>query len=279
MHGILTTPDGGVAHGAFGPDGLFAHPSNGIPSPRSLAQAAYDVLEAHGLGYLLWHVRFDHGELAAVLHRAGFSSTPYATHVLSLGQSHADLFAAYRKTRRNEIRQSQKKGCIIREATTYDDVLQYCAVHAKLAQQKEGFRVKYPAELIFGLLQLPQPATLSLAEVSGQVVAGALFIPDGDSVFYWHGAADRDFSDYFPTGALVDHGIQAAVARGAKSLNFGASGSDSLRDFKASFGAKPASNWTFTIGRRESLRTRLGRSLRRLFQPTRPVSPLLIVAC
>jgi lipid II:glycine glycyltransferase (peptidoglycan interpeptide bridge formation enzyme) len=132
-----------------------------------------------------------------------------------------------------------------------DEVEAYCRLHEKLEAAK-NFRVRYPAGLIHALLGLPNVATLLVAEVNDQVIGGAFFIRDGDCLMYWHGAADRDFASYVPSGALVDRGIQLAIAEGMRTVNFGASASDSLRSFKASFGAEPAQNLTFQLTGRVS---------------------------
>ena len=88
-------------------------------------------------------------------------------------------------------------------------------------------------------MTLPNVATLLIAEVNDQIIGGAFFIRDGDCLMYWHGAADRDFASYGAERRAVDRGIQLAIAEGMRTVNFGASSSDSLRSFKASFGAEP----------------------------------------
>lgn len=263
-HGIVSPLPDGTTTAEFGPAGLYAAPDPFLPRPASIRRVVRQAMKQHRISHLTWYVRFNHHALAAALTGAGFESVPHFTHVVALGGSHAEIFSRYRKTRRNEIRQSQRKGCVIRKATTYADVEEYCRVHETLALQKKDFKLKYPAALLFAFVQMGDSTTLLLAEVENRVVAGSLFFKDGDSMFYWHGAANREFSDYFPTGALVDSGIQLALSLSLKTFDFGASNSEPLRDFKGSFGATAAQNWTFTVKPPYPLRLRVSLAVRRL---------------
>jgi lipid II:glycine glycyltransferase (peptidoglycan interpeptide bridge formation enzyme) len=262
MHGIVKSR-GGSIKAEFGPQGLFACPAPFSFECRSLRKHLLMELRKQRVAKLMWHVRFDHESLALRLQDAGFSSEPYWTHALSLEKPYEEIFAGYHATRRNQIRKCYRRGVTIREAGSREDIAAYCLVHERLAGQKPGFKLKYPFELIYGLYQLKKHTTVLVAEIEGRVIAGALFFADGDSMFYWHGAADREYADLFPTGALLDRGIQIAMQKQLKSFNFGASNSDSLRDFKKSFGSEPRQNWTFCIEPKRSLAWRITSKIRR----------------
>lgn len=229
----------------FGPHGLFASPAPRLPDHDELRQAIAEAHREHRIESLSWHVRFDHQALAALLRDAGFTGDSYDTHVLSLGRPYEEVFAGYSGTRRNQVRKSQRRGVTIRQAMTPQDVASYCRVHEELEAAK-NFGTRYPLELIQALVELPE-SLLLLAEVEGRVIAGALFFLDGDSMLYWHGAADRTYSQFFAMPAVMDAGVQRACQAGMQSYNFGGSPSDSLRIFKESFGATLRQNWTFHI--------------------------------
>ena len=108
-----------------------------------------------------------------------------------------------------------------------------------------------------------RPFAELLAEVHDQVIAGALFFVDGDTLLYWHGGADREHSEYFPMPALMDVALQQAIQSGLASFNFGGSPSESLRFFKESFGAQVRQNWTFRVRKEANLGARIIDRVRR----------------
>ena len=188
MSGLLRPTPAGQIVAEFGPHGLFASPAPAVPNRRTFGQSLQNNLREHGISHLTWHVRFDHGVLAALLSEAGFTGTTYVTHVLTLGKPYDETFSAYSATRRNQIRKCFRRGVTLREAHSRDDVDRYARVHERLATTRD-FRTRYPADLLHNLIQLDQ-ALLLLAEVESRVIAGALFFVDGTSMLYWHGAAD-----------------------------------------------------------------------------------------
>jgi lipid II:glycine glycyltransferase (peptidoglycan interpeptide bridge formation enzyme) len=85
-----------------------------------------------------------------------------------------------------------------------------------------------------------------MAIVDGEIIGGGVFFCDGNSMRYWHGAASRAFSRYFPTCAVVAHAIRHSCEIGKKSFGFGGSmGKESLEAFKSYWGAKRREYWEF----------------------------------
>lgn len=253
IHGIVKPWSGGVV-AEFSVDGLYACPEPLLAnSGNELARALRELIRNEFLWVVL-NVRFDHEDLASQLQDADLSPVENICHVLKLDKSHDELFAAYRRTTRQEIKRCTRKyGVQIRRAINDEDVAKYCAVHEKLARQKKGFRVKYPYSLISELLKLREHATLLIGEYEGQVVAGTLFFRDGDSMLAWHSAADREYAHLDISPAIMDSGIQLACELGLTTFNLGASRTDSLRFFKTSFGAVPRKNWYFCLSSHRSL--------------------------
>lgn len=249
----------------FGPAGLYACPSPFSEIAKDEVNELVDGLKCQGILSVAWNVRFDHHLLAHRLMECDFSFSRSTTHVLVLDRPHKKLFSAYRPTRRNEIRRSFRQGLIVRRAVEHRDVASYCAVHDKLAKQKAGFRVKYPAGLIHEFVGLRDETILLVAQVGETIVAGALFFLDGDSMLYWHGAADREYSRWFATGALVDTAIKLACERHLATFNLGGSGTDSLRDYKESFGATTRDNWNFNITISKPFILRFRNAMRRVY--------------
>jgi hypothetical protein len=268
MHGVGRPAGSGFFAAEFGPYGICACPSPYPLHCRYLRRDLLQQLKKNRLCDLMWHVRFDNESLTSLLHNAGFNSEPYWTHALTLDKPHQEIFAAYSTTRRNQIRKCYRRGVAIRQAQNQADVLGYCQMHEKLEVEK-GFRLRYPRGLINELFQIKEHTILLLAEVENRVIGGALCFRDGDALIYWHGAADSDYAEYFPMGALLDQAVKISLHKQLKHFDFGASPSDSLRHFKESFGAQSRQNRSFRIRPELSVAQRLTRKTKVMLRPFR----------
>jgi CelD/BcsL family acetyltransferase involved in cellulose biosynthesis len=134
----------------------------------------------------------------------------------------------------------------LREANTTADINAYHNVYMQLFRETGRLASTYPVELFFALTSIPDNVRLLVAEYESKIVAGGLFFRDGCSVMYWHGAADRQYSRYFPSCAVIDEAVQWACATRATIFNFGGSGGiRSLEKFKEYWGATSRLNWEF----------------------------------
>lgn len=197
---------------------------------------------------LQWQVRFDHEPLAIILSALSLAHNRVQIHVLNLNHDYDVLFGNYSASTRNHVRKAVRRGVIV--STTHDprDVLSYHAIYSKHAQTKNwGF--EYPAKLTLDLIKSPQNACLKVARYNEAIIGGALFIRDGNSIYYLHGIGDRDYSHLFPASVVLDAGIQWACEVGAHFFNLGNSGVESinksLASFKSSWGAHTEQNWLF----------------------------------
>ena len=111
------------------------------------------------------------------------------THVLALASTHDAALAGYNATRRNEVRRAAKEGVTVRRTEDLASLTAYYRIHTALWYDK-GRPLDYPIEVFRDLLSLRE-AHLFVAEHAGAVIAGGLFFRDGDSLMYWHGAANR----------------------------------------------------------------------------------------
>lgn len=194
-----------------------------------------------------WNVRFDHAPLAEQLTAQGLPCERPTTHVLELGREYAQTLAGYSATTRNQVRRAQRQGVTVRAVQKAEEVRSYYRLHIQLAQQKGGYGLLHPLELFLEFRKAVGFTQLLIAEWEGRLIAGGLFFKDGDTLLYWHAAADRAYSHLFPAYAVLDTAIQHAHASGARLVNFGGSaGISSLERFKTSWGAVPRRNWCFT---------------------------------
>src|SRR5262249_36783665 len=113
-------------------------------------------------------------------------------------------------------------------------------------RQLGSYGYVYPIELLLELVKLRGTARLLIAEWEGKIIGGGLFLQDGCSVYYFHGAGDRDHSDLYPLCAVLDEAIQWTCEKGLAFFNLtGAPGLPELQRFKLSWGTRCELNWTF----------------------------------
>jgi lipid II:glycine glycyltransferase (peptidoglycan interpeptide bridge formation enzyme) len=197
---------------------------------------------------LRWQVRFDHEPLAIILSSLGLVYRRVQIHVLKLDRDYGDLFEHYHATTRNHVRKAARRGVVVRSTCDVEDIFAYQAIYSRHAENKNwGF--EYPAQLTMALVEMSGKACFKVAQYNNKIIGGALFVRDGNSVYYLHGVADRDHSRLFPASAVLDAGIQWACESGAEFLNLGNSGispiNTALATFKSSWGAHAEQNWLF----------------------------------
>ena len=246
MYALATPWPLGLQSVELGPAGLYGSPGwDGELAPSTVRELLASLRKPSTLS-LVWNVRHDHELLARRLEAEGLEAERLTTHVLPLGAGHDAVFAGYSTTKRNEVRAAERRGVQVRRGTTADDVRAYHRVHTGLVEEKADGRRVYALEVLNELVGLGAPVQLWLAELEGQVVAGGVFCRDGDSVLYWHGAADRTFARSYPSAAVLDAAIRDACAAGARTFNLGASnGIASLEQFKEQWGGRIAPYWRF----------------------------------
>ena len=194
---------------------------------------------------LIWRVRFDHQPLAQILQSCGLLSRRQVTQVIHLQQSYETTLRGYSASKQDEIRKAQRRGLVIREARSIEDLSAYQEIYRALAFQK-GWHFIYPLELSSQLAARRALARFFVAEFEGRIVGGKLFVRDGCSVLSLMGAADRRYTRLCPAAALTDAGIRWAYDVSAAYFNMGTSGSNaSVAQFKSSFGCCDETDWIF----------------------------------
>jgi Acetyltransferase (GNAT) domain len=225
------------------PFGLYAYPIHGADGRISDLVVRLKTFRTIAF---YWSVRFDHGDLADQLERCGLVRHEYTTQVLYLDRSYDAIFRGFSQTTRNQIRQAERKGVIVRRATENRDVSTYYALYQKLVGQRTDWGEIYTESLFAELVSLRNNVIFLLAEVDQQAIAGGWFFRDGNSLMYWHSVLDYDFKHYFPHYALINNAIRLASHEGMSSFNMGASLSKaSLEQFKSVWGARKVPCWSF----------------------------------
>ena len=266
---------------SLAPFGLYASPGwDDELQERTLASILQELRGTRTRGFV-WTVRFDHAALGSALASIGIPYQQTGTYVLRLDEGYERAVSGYNATIRNQIRKAARRGVCIRDASGEADVCAYHELHRRVVAQKEDWRgYEYPVELFLELSQLTASVRLLVAEHEGRMIAGALFFRDADSVMYWHGASDREYSQLFASRPIMDAAIRWACELGAGCFNFGGSaGMASLEQFKLAWGARPEVNWTFEWtnpiwARLSALKSVFGRTVSSSErQPRQPIIP------
>jgi len=180
--------------------------------------------------------------------------------------------AGFKKRVRSGVKKAKECGVEVFEATDDSSVRTYHGILTK-TYNRSGFS-PYPEAFykdVFNAFLPGRQAKLLLANYQGQSVAGAFFLTDRNTVYYWTGAFLREF-DKVEANAL----IQATMIEKAKISGFSTydmTGIDAFHPgialFKAGFGGQlcrfPSLTWESRASRqaRRLLRTltryRLGR--------------------
>lgn len=196
---------------------------------------------------LRWNVRFDHEPLANGLASLGLPYRREPNYVLLLGRDYEQVFAGYSAATRNHVRKGQRRGLLVREPNSVEEVDAYYQIYIRYAREK-GWFVIYPMQLSLDLMKLKDRTRFYVGEFDGRVVSGGMFVRDGPSVYYLHCVSDRAYAHVHPSSAIIDQGIRWACDCGAPYFNLGFSpASSGYAQFKESWGALTEHSWLFEV--------------------------------
>ena len=158
------------------------------------------------------------------------------------GTEGTTLLQGYRKGHRAAVRNAERRGVVIRRATSIEDYRTYHAIYLETVQRwdRQPF-VLYSADLFATLGALSardERIRLWLATLDERVLAGALTLHQGGNASYWHGASTMEGRGCNAGNLVVHAALIDAVEQGRTCFDFMPSASLSeVAQFKAGFGA------------------------------------------
>ena len=212
----------------------------GFLAPRPLTEA-----ECAGLGRLLRRA-VPAGRLVATPAAAcdpgpGFRATQLETHMIDLPADSAQVSGLLNRGQKSNLSQARRRGVCVRQADSIEDIRNYCRLYAA-TRTRWGDRTLtvYPDQLLLDLYaHAADGVTFWLAEVLGQVAAGALVLEWQGRLSYWHGAARQEFFSYYPNTLLHVAIMQEACSRGCTCYDLGPSaGLAGVAQFKSALGGR-----------------------------------------
>lgn len=158
-----------------------------------------------------------------------------------------ELQAQMNQSTRRKIRQSDKKGVVIRTAHDEADLKALFNIYA-ITAQRQGFTIRpwtYYHDLWNGFWQADM-AHILMAEVEDQIVGGVILFHLGERVWYFNGMSSNEYRNHQPNFGLQWTALQWAKDQGYKVYDWwGAPNKFSEEDnmwgvyrFKDGFGAE-----------------------------------------
>lgn len=162
----------------------------------------------------------------AIYHKLGFRTNPIAVHgrrswVLDIRPSAEQLLANFKMTWRQNVRAAERKGVVIREATSDADFEAYYHL-LSITSERDAFFIHskdYHKEILRSFADKGD-AVLYLAEHEGEAIAAKMLIRFGDWCWDMFGASSNQKRNLKPTYLLQYRCIQWAKERGCSYFDF-----------------------------------------------------------
>jgi CelD/BcsL family acetyltransferase involved in cellulose biosynthesis len=149
-----------------------------------------------------------------------------AWHGTDLTRSEDALWAALPGAARTQIRKAPKRGLVVREGRSLDDVRKFYAMHCHVRKAKYRLLPQPFAffEQLYSAFAPSGRLTVLLAEERGVPVSGIFFIEWGDTLYYkFNASLDQSAA---ANDLLIWEGIRMGQRRGLQLTDFGASDLD-----------------------------------------------------
>lgn len=165
-------------------------------------------------------------EWLAAYAKLGFQTNPNAVHgrrswVLDIGPSDETLLANFKMTWRQNVRVAERKGVVIREATSDADFDAYYNL-LQVTSERDAFFIHqkdYHKEILRQFSSTGD-AVLYLAEHEGEAIAAKMLIRFGNWCWDMFGASSNNKRNLKPTYLLQYRCIQWAQAKGCSFFDF-----------------------------------------------------------
>jgi len=150
-----------------------------------------------------------------------FVAKPMFTHILTLHSDFERLRRRFSRGQKSNIKQSEKKGVIIRLAASLEDYERYYQIYQETIKRwGKQAGTTYPWELFLNLFQTQDPGIkLWLAEKNRKIIAGVLALYCTSTILYWHGCGLQEYFDHYPNNLLHMEIIKDGCARGYKNYD------------------------------------------------------------
>jgi hypothetical protein len=174
----------------------------------------------------------------------GFERSRDMTQVVKLQQGYAAVSSRFSKGHRSAVTKAARSGVTVRLATSLDDYRAYYDMYrASVRRWGSAATSNHSWSLFMTGHQVgqrdPDAVRLWLAEVQGQLAAGAWTFTWNGHTAYWHAAAYEEHFNLRPANLIVATIAQQACIERQQFLDLGCSGGHvGPAEFKRRFGAE-----------------------------------------
>lgn len=208
-----------------------------------ISQHAY--LKANGASYIEWGLRGRESEEPtddfAVLRAYRYDHSPRPSLVIDIGQGIEKVWGAFESRARNMVRKAEKNAVHVRSIVpTENDVTSYYNM-LSATFRSQGLRVPHPKSFFHATCEhLSRSSNLQFftAEKNCNVVAGAIFLHQGDRMMYMSGTSTEEGARFAANSLLQWEAMKRASDIGVSEFDLGGIGMSTIDKFKASFGGK-----------------------------------------
>lgn len=126
-------------------------------------------------------------------------------------------------TARRAVRKAQMAGVEISIAQDQAELIAFYQLHLRVRKHKYGLLVQ-PQRFFINLWEeffRSGLATLLLARVEGEIVAGVLFLRWGDTLYYKFNASSPDYLEVRPNDLILWEAIRHATGEGLRTIDLG----------------------------------------------------------
>jgi len=160
------------------------------------------------------------------LHAQGFHPNPYQMHVrhewvLDISSDEQSLLAMMKEKWRYNIRLASRKGVMIRESSTAEDITAFYNLY-QITSTRDHFPIlsRDHYQQAYDLYKKENRALLLLAEHEGQILAGTMTFRLGKWSWYMYGASANEGRNLMPNHLLQWTAIRWAKQCGCTFYNF-----------------------------------------------------------
>ncbi|PWB84026.1 MAG: hypothetical protein C3F11_03400 [Methylocystaceae bacterium] len=188
---------------------------------------------------------------AAVVNPRACSEQIYVKR-LDLLASEQALRSTYTKHHRKQLAVAERSPLEFYRAKTQEDLSAFYDLLGE-TMSRAAKPIKFSHEMVVvGGQQLIMSGvgTCYLAKLDGECCAGAFVLSSKAVTMYWLGAttSDKRALAHFPAYFLLHQALRDSLQQGVRMFELGAAPTQGLLDFKSKWGAKPVSQFTYSMG-------------------------------
>lgn len=184
----------------------------------------------------------DYYGICANCKNMGFKQKGVSTHILNLNNSLEEIWTkSINRKKRNEVRQAQKKGIIVKPVSDFADVRICYEMMLEVSKKHHSRTPPFKLyENIFQIMVSGNMCNWNIAWYNDIPVANSIFFNFNDSIFYWMNSSFQQYNVMRPNDMLIYNMIEWGIENGYSSLNFGSSPAfaQGLLRFKESWGTE-----------------------------------------